>query len=63
MKNGGRPPLSFQSFVKLAGKPSWESSALNISISSLPPVGDVGSCEISEVPTIRELGYSDSELV
>lgn len=63
MKNGGRPPLSYQSFVKLAGKPSCESSALNISISLLPPVGDVGSCKIFEVPTIRELGHSDSELV
>ncbi|OWM81818.1 hypothetical protein CDL15_Pgr007856 [Punica granatum] len=61
-KNGGRPPLSYQSFVKLAGKPLWESSTLNLSISSLPPIGDVGSMEISEVPTIIELGYSDSEL-
>ncbi|XP_075663787.1 (6-4)DNA photolyase isoform X1 [Castanea sativa] len=60
-KNGGRPPLSYQSFVKLAGQPSWASSPLSVTISSLPPVGDVGGCEISEVPTIKELGYGDIE--
>ncbi|KAE7997375.1 hypothetical protein FH972_002016 [Carpinus fangiana] len=59
-KNGGRPPLSYQSFVKLAGQPSWASSPLSITLSSLPHVGDVGSCEISEVPTIEELGYGES---
>ncbi|KAK4794641.1 hypothetical protein SAY86_012635 [Trapa natans] len=61
-KNGGRPPLTYQSFIKLAEKPSWESSELNIPISSLPPVGDVGSCKIFDVPTLRELGHSDFEL-
>ncbi|XP_044495187.1 (6-4)DNA photolyase isoform X1 [Mangifera indica] len=60
-KNGGRPPLSYQSFLKLAGQPSWASSPLSISISSLPPVGDVGSCEITGVPTVEELGYRDYE--
>ncbi|KAF5453202.1 hypothetical protein F2P56_028121 [Juglans regia] len=55
-KNGGRPPLSYQSFVKLAGQPS---SPLSHTLSSLPLVGDVGSCVISEVPTIKELGYVD----
>uniref|UniRef100_A0A5B7BW64 (6-4)DNA photolyase n=1 Tax=Davidia involucrata TaxID=16924 RepID=A0A5B7BW64_DAVIN len=58
-KNGGRPPLSYQSFVKLAGKPSWASSPLSTVISWLPPVGNVGNCEISKVPTIKELGYED----
>ncbi|XP_059457779.1 (6-4)DNA photolyase isoform X2 [Corylus avellana] len=59
-KNGGRPPLTYQSFVRLAGQPSWASSPLSITVSSLPHVGDVGSCEISEVPTIEELGYGES---
>lgn len=62
-KNGGRPPLSYQSFLKLAGQPSWASSPLSISMSSLPPVGDVGSCEITGVPTVEELGYRDYEKV
>jgi cryptochrome len=62
-KNGGKPPLTYQSFLKLAGQPSWASSPLLTSISSLPPVGDVGSCEISEVPTIKDLGYGDIEQV
>ncbi|KAJ6706303.1 CRYPTOCHROME [Salix purpurea] len=60
-RNGGKPPLTYQSFLKLAGQPSWLSSPLLTSISSLPPVGDVGSCEISEVPTIKDLGYGDIE--
>lgn len=58
-KNGGRPPLSYQSFLKLAGQPSWASSPLSTTISSLPPVGDVGTCEISNVPTVQELGYEE----
>lgn len=56
-KNGGKPPLTYQSFLKLAGQPSWASSPLPVSLSSLPPVGDVGNFEISEVPTVEELGY------
>uniref|UniRef100_I1KVB3 (6-4)DNA photolyase n=1 Tax=Glycine max TaxID=3847 RepID=I1KVB3_SOYBN len=57
-KNGGKPPLSYQSFVKLAGEPP---SSLSTVYSSLPPVGNLGSCDISEVPTIRDLGYGDAE--
>ncbi|KAL5825045.1 hypothetical protein ACOSQ3_021108 [Xanthoceras sorbifolium] len=60
-KNGGKPPLSYPSFLKLAGQPSWASSPLSVSLSFLPPVGDVGSCEILEVPTVKELGYGDYE--
>lgn len=56
-KNGGKPPLTYQSFLKLAGQPSWASSPLAVSLSSLSPVGDVGNFEISEVPTVEELGY------
>lgn len=59
-KNGGKPPLSYQSFVKLAGEPP---SSLSTVYSSLPPVGNLGSCDISEVPTIRDLGYGDAEQV
>ncbi|XP_050382163.1 (6-4)DNA photolyase [Argentina anserina] len=60
-KNGGRPPLSYQSFLKLAGEPSWMSSSLSMTLSLLPPVGNVGNCEVSEVPTVEELGYEDAQ--
>ncbi|KAF2302550.1 hypothetical protein GH714_037688 [Hevea brasiliensis] len=60
-KNGGKPPLSYQSFVKVAGQPSWASSPISTTISSLPCVGEIGSCEISKVPTVEELGYEDVE--
>ncbi|MFQ6643387.1 hypothetical protein Gotur_018388 [Gossypium turneri] len=53
-KNGGRPPLSYQSFLKLAGEPSF---SLSVELSWMPPVGDVGRCEILQVPTLKELGY------
>ncbi|KAG5523341.1 hypothetical protein RHGRI_035233 [Rhododendron griersonianum] len=59
-KNSGRPPLSYQSFLKIAGQPSWASSPLSTTISSLPPVGTVENCGISNVPTLQELGYEDS---
>ncbi|XP_050900871.1 (6-4)DNA photolyase isoform X3 [Lathyrus oleraceus] len=58
-KNGGKPPLSYQSFVKLAGEPP---SPLSTKYSSLPPVGHLGSCEISEVPSVKDLGYEDAKL-
>ncbi|XP_075510740.1 (6-4)DNA photolyase [Primulina tabacum] len=60
-KNGGKPPLSYQSFIKLAGKPSWASSHISDEITWLPPVGSVGNCMISEVPSMKELGYEDIE--
>ncbi|KAG8379869.1 hypothetical protein BUALT_Bualt07G0134200 [Buddleja alternifolia] len=60
-KNGGRPPLSYQSFVKLAGEPSWAASTISTEISWLPPVGSVGNCPTSEVPSVEELGYEDKE--
>lgn len=63
LKNGGRPPLTYQSFVKLAGDPSWASSPLSITLSSLPPIGSFGRCEISEVPTVEELGYEEAQQV
>ncbi|KAF6164526.1 hypothetical protein GIB67_025352 [Kingdonia uniflora] len=56
-KNGGRPPMSYQSFIKLAGNPS---PPLTTTISSLPPVGNVGDYEMLRVPTIKELGYGDN---
>lgn len=55
-KNAGRPPLTYQSFLKLAGKPS---PPLASAISSLPPVGVGGDCETLRVPTIEDLGYGD----
>lgn len=58
-KNGGSPPLSYQSFLKLAGQPSWAATPLSTTISSLPRIGNTGSFAISEVPTVRELGYED----
>ncbi|KAH0734507.1 hypothetical protein KY285_010214 [Solanum tuberosum] len=58
-KNGGSPPLSYQSFLKLAGQPSWATTPLLTTISSLPPIGNTGSFAVSEVPTVRELGYED----
>ena len=59
-KNGGKPPLSYQSFVKLAGEPP---SPLTTVYSSLPPLGHLGGCDVSEVPTITDLGYGDVEQV
>ncbi|XP_057454211.1 (6-4)DNA photolyase isoform X3 [Lotus japonicus] len=57
-KNGGKPPLSYQSFVKLAGDPP---SPLLTELSSLPPVGHLGGCDIFEVPTVEDLGYEDAK--
>ncbi|XP_023513715.1 (6-4)DNA photolyase [Cucurbita pepo subsp. pepo] len=62
-KNGGRPPLSYQSFLKLAGEPSWARAPLSTTVSSLPPVGDTGRSQILDVPTIKDLGYEDMEKV
>nr|GLL48519.1 (6-4)DNA photolyase isoform X4 [Ipomoea trifida] len=58
-KNGGTPPLTYQSFLKLAGIPSWASSPLSTSLPSLPPIGNLGSLQVSAVPTLEELGYVD----
>ncbi|VYS57495.1 unnamed protein product [Arabidopsis thaliana] len=60
-KNGGKPPLSYQSFLKVAGEPSCAKSELVMSYSSLPPIGDIGNLGISEVPSLEELGYKDDE--
>ena len=59
-KNGGKPSLSYQSFIKLAGQPPPPLSTMH---SSLPPVGHLGNCDISEVPTIKDLGYGDAKQV
>ncbi|XP_010487391.1 PREDICTED: (6-4)DNA photolyase-like [Camelina sativa] len=61
-KNGGKPPLSYQSFVKIAGEPSCATSELVMSYSSLPPIGEVGNLGISEVQTLEELGYREDEI-
>ncbi|WOL11929.1 (6-4)DNA photolyase [Canna indica] len=57
-KNGGRPPLTYKSFVALAGEPS---ESLVETYSQLPPVGNVGESELLSIPTIEELGYKDIE--
>ncbi|URE37948.1 FAD binding domain of DNA photolyase [Musa troglodytarum] len=57
-ENGGRPPLTYQSFVALAGKPP---DPLAKTYSELPPVGNVGKVELLNIPTIEELGYRDIE--
>lgn len=46
--------------MKIAGQPS---GPLLTTVSSLPPVGDLGSCEIFDVPTIEELGYENVKQV
>ncbi|KAI3766713.1 hypothetical protein L2E82_16783 [Cichorium intybus] len=58
-KNGGKPPLSYQSFLKLAGEPDWSISSLCTTLSVIPPIGDLKNCEVSEVPTVKQLGYED----
>ncbi|XP_076946014.1 (6-4)DNA photolyase-like [Bidens hawaiensis] len=58
-KNGGTPPMNCLLFSKVAGEPEWLSSSLSTTLYTIPPVGDVGNCEVSEVPTVTQLGYED----
>ncbi|XP_074275944.1 (6-4)DNA photolyase [Silene latifolia] len=58
-KNGGKPPLTYKSFLKIAGEPSWACSPVSPGILSIPPVGDVGTLQVSLVPTLKELGYGN----
>ncbi|KAL8250182.1 hypothetical protein R6Q59_033875 [Mikania micrantha] len=60
-KNGGNPPMNCLSFSKIAGEPHWLSSSLFTSLPMIPPVGDVGNLEVSEVPTVKQLGYEDTQ--
>ncbi|EES04723.1 hypothetical protein BDA96_04G093500 [Sorghum bicolor] len=55
-KNGGRPPLTYQSFVSIAGEPP---DPIMEEYSELPPLGDTGEYELLPVPTVEELGYVD----
>ncbi|KAI3891220.1 hypothetical protein MKW98_007525 [Papaver atlanticum] len=55
-KNGGKPPLSYQSFLKLAGEPSLPVAS---TVSSLPPLGNNVDYEMLGIPAIKELGYGD----
>lgn len=57
-KNGGRPPLTYQKYVALAGTPP---SPIAETYCTLPPVGDVKGYELLTVPTVDELGYGDIE--
>ncbi|KAE8821211.1 (6-4)DNA photolyase [Hordeum vulgare] len=55
-KNGGRPPLTYQSFVATAGEPP---KPVMEEYSVLPPIGDTGGYELLPVPKLEELGYGD----
>ncbi|KAK1265502.1 (6-4)DNA photolyase [Acorus gramineus] len=55
-KNGGKPPLTYQSFIKIAGQPQ---PPILQTFSCLPPVGNAGACEFLDVPSMEELGYGD----
>uniref|UniRef100_A0A453NQT1 Photolyase/cryptochrome alpha/beta domain-containing protein n=1 Tax=Aegilops tauschii subsp. strangulata TaxID=200361 RepID=A0A453NQT1_AEGTS len=55
-KNGGRPPLTYQSFVATAGEPP---KPVMEKYSELPPIGDTGGYELLPVPKLEELGYGD----
>ncbi|VAI56959.1 unnamed protein product [Triticum turgidum subsp. durum] len=56
LKNGGRPPLTYQSFVATAGEPP---KPVMEEYSELPPIGDTGGYELLPVPKLEELGYGD----
>uniref|UniRef100_J3LAQ9 Cryptochrome/DNA photolyase FAD-binding domain-containing protein n=1 Tax=Oryza brachyantha TaxID=4533 RepID=J3LAQ9_ORYBR len=55
-KNGGRPPVTYQAFVAVAGQPP---EPVMEEYSELPPVGDTGEYELLPVPKVEELGYGD----
>ncbi|XP_014755728.1 (6-4)DNA photolyase isoform X2 [Brachypodium distachyon] len=55
-KNGGRPPLTYQSFLAIAGEPPKPVMA---EYSELPLIGDTGEYELLPVPKLEELGYGD----
>ena len=56
LKNGGRPPLTYKSFVATAGEPP---KPVMEEYSELPPIGDTGGYELLPVPKLEELGYGD----
>jgi cryptochrome len=55
-QNGGQPPLTYQSFIALAGRPV---DPLATTYSLLPPLGETGDHELLNVPKIEDLGYGD----
>uniref|UniRef100_A0ACD5Z0H6 Uncharacterized protein n=1 Tax=Avena sativa TaxID=4498 RepID=A0ACD5Z0H6_AVESA len=55
-KNGGRPPLTYQSFVNIAGEPP---EPVMEEYSVIPPIGDTREYELFPVPKLEELGYGD----
>lgn len=55
--------MNCQMILKLVGEPQWLSSPLSTTLSMIPPVGNVGNCEVSEVPTVKQLGYEDVQEV
>lgn len=59
-QNGRKPPMTYQSFVALAGEPP---APLMQTYTMLPPIGDLEGYEVLNIPTIQELGYADVEQV
>lgn len=51
--------MNCQLILKLVGEPQWLSSPLSTTLDTIPPIGDVGNCEVIEVPTLQQLGYED----
>lgn len=54
-KNGGKPPLTYQSFIKLIGLPPLP---LGNGPPSIPPVGIDNSKDLP-IPTLTDLGFGD----
>ncbi|GBG80214.1 hypothetical protein CBR_g30581 [Chara braunii] len=61
-KAGGRPPLTYQSFLKLAGKPPPPIGDAPAKI-PLPPLDLGNELAVIGVPDIRDLGYGTPELL
>ncbi|KAJ3686632.1 hypothetical protein LUZ61_015796 [Rhynchospora tenuis] len=55
-KNGDRPPLTYQSFIALAGCPVDPCAT---TYSELPSIGETGDYELLSVPKIEDFGYGD----
>lgn len=53
-KNGGQPPLTYQTFCRIIGKPP---PPLDTPASIPTPPEDLNGVVVVSVPTIEELGY------
>ncbi|KAJ3693127.1 hypothetical protein LUZ60_012222 [Juncus effusus] len=61
-KNGGKAPLTYQSFISLIGNPSEPITPIYSTL-HFPPVGVTGDYEILTLPTLEQLGYRDFDEV